>query len=420
MGLFDRAKVAEPPSALGDSFVLAGTVAELKKQRNELETRLKEKDTSAADKAICKTRLEYVNDRMLESRGNKAFEPTIVQNETAKTRKQKLLHPWEWPGPIAPAGMKAVKQPDGTYTHVTTTEEEFQTEEATAEDYNSVVEWAERYPSISGPIVAAHWGTVTARTGGLLYTKTNLMLLQERIKAICSRNEKLKPKEEEPDMGLFDRKVEEPPAKEEIPVEAVAIALQQRKQDARHRLQEAGIETKVETREQADRLLQHRSLAILELGLVYEQFEKAKQSLENFINDISLACDESLEQFFIKNNPTGKKTWSLQYGDLKVANKAEQVALDTSRDMDESLFQAWCKQTLENDPALAQRLKIGPLVSFSRDMREFAAWYKEQPKRPVVPGIRHEPARENVFSIAPSLNTAKDRINDSLKEKGLR
>jgi hypothetical protein len=226
-------------------------------------------------------------------------------------------------------------------------------------------------------------------------------------------------------MGLFDKKEGAVASPAAPPAETIDTPVnpwaEQQKNDAKDRLREAGMPAfEVTTRDQAEEVLRRRSMAVLELGFVYEQYAKAKSNLEQFINDISLAYDESLAVFMKKNNPTGKKTWSLQYGDLKVMNKPESIALDTERDFDESQFQAWLKTQAEKNPELAKRLKISPLVRYGRDMKEFAAWVKEQKTPPAVPGIKRTPARENVFSISPSLDTAKDKIKEDLKVRGLR
>lgn len=224
-------------------------------------------------------------------------------------------------------------------------------------------------------------------------------------------------------MGLFDKKAEGTTAAPEKPEQLTNPNpwAEQAKLDAKERLRDAGMPPfEITTREQAEEVLRRRSMAVLELGFVYEQYAKAKGNLEQFINDISLGYDESLEAFMKANNPTGKKTWSLQYGDLKVANKPESIALDLERDFDESQFQFWLKTTAEKNPELAKRLEIRPLVKYGRNMKEFAAWMKEQKTPPAVPGIKRTPARTDVFSIAPSLETAKDKIKEELKAKGLR
>lgn len=427
MGLFDKANAAAQASA-EDSFTLASGIRALKKQRQELEDALTKAETSY-EKAIHKTRLDCVNERIAQSRGTGKVELTEEEKKEKRDRLRRVTEPWNFPGPVAPAGMKPVRF-DGTntYVHVLSNEPECADESASYDDYLSVVAWAGQLQSWSPEIVAAHWGALCEREGkgNTVFTKTNLMLLQERIKKITND----KTNKEKPAVGLFktgsatkaltEAKQEAEKPKEEPKVAAPFEA--ERREAAKSRLLEAGftIYKDIVTREQAEDVLKHRTMAILELGVIYEQFEKAKKDLEQQIGDISLVFDEALERFYKANNPTGKKTWSLQYGDLKAMNKAESIALDTDYDPDESRLQAWLKIQFEKNPELAQRLGIRQLVSYSRDTKEIANWIKEQKTPPVVPGMKRTPARENVFSIAPSLDVAKDKIKSALKEKGIR
>lgn len=434
MGLFTKNQVAAS-SATKEAFVLGSTVQELNAQRLELEAAM----TAAAhgqlpkdQKAMFKTRLDFVNDRIKIL----AMDASSKRMKEANQPKPKeaTKEPWNYPGPIAPIGMKPVLHDDGTYTHVTNTEPEYQTDEATAADYQRIVKWA-AHLGIGPETVAAHWGATAGSTNGMMYTKERMTILQERIRHIASNGESTKGEKKK--VGLFTKKTEAeaPPqglSKDEAEAnlrkhlddkvnQVLDAALQQKREHAIEFFREGGDYVgEITTREQADEILRNRNLAILELSFITEQYEKAKQNLEFFIEKFSLAYDPFLEEFFLKNNPTGKKTWSLMYGDLKVANKPESVALDTERDPDESMFQAWLKTQFEKNKQVADQIGIGQKISYSRDLTKFKDWYKGHNKPPVVPGIKHTPARENVFSISPSLDTVKKNIREDLKEKGLR
>jgi hypothetical protein len=443
MGIFNKPKVAEASTATADTFVLAETLADLQKQRADLESAM-QKTTDTCDHAIYRSRLDGVNEKIRRSRGNGTFAPALVSNAGPTTKapkppkKNRTDYPWEWPGPIAPAGMKAIKQEGNTYSHVTNTDPEHQGEDADEHDYKKVVAWAERM-GWSGPTV--HWGTLVSRGQGPLYTKTMLMLLQERIRAICADRFKnghplaeleidIKLKEKPKKMGIFDKKkttemvstaADLPVSKESTIVAQVTVSAwaEQERKDAIDRLVSSGVTIYkvVENQDQANEILKHRSLAILALGLVMEQYEKEKTALEQQIKDISLVFDPALEVFMKQHNKTGKKTWSLLYGDLKVANKPESVKLDEEHDMDGSLFQAWLKTQYEKKTEVVAAADIVELKKYGRDMKKFADWYKAQPKKPSVPGISYSPAKQDVFSISPSLDTAKKHIKDELKGK---
>lgn len=453
MGIFERAKVAEYPSATGETFALGTTIEELKQQQLELRAVLS-KDLDNYEHAIFDTRLDYVEDRLRDltkkKRRRDIVDHDALEQPKPRQRRSRQDHPWEWPGPIAPAGMEAVKLPNGTYNHCSTTDPAFASEEATAKDYEKVVAWASRF-NWSSQIVAAHWGTLTGRGTGPLYTKTNLLLLQERIRAISDNRSKKQPQEQErTKVGIFSKAKTTPTEQTEtvtLTSNAVPVLKEAAKQlkaqaeaqpkvtdqweeqryiDAADRLLDAGfiMYKTIETREQAEEILAKRNSAILELALVYEQFEKAKRGLEAFIEDISLVFDHQLEEFMIKNNPTGKKTWSLTYGDLVQRNKPETIALDTDHDPDGSLLQGWLKMQYDKKTEAVEAIDIRPLTSYSRDLNKLKEFYKAQYSKtgtpPVIPGIKRTPAEENAFSIAPSIDTAKKRIKEELKEKGLR
>jgi hypothetical protein len=107
-----------------------------------------------------------------------------VSNVIPRSGTTREIFPWEWPGPIAPPGMQAIKQAGNTFTHVTNTDPKYQSENATANDYKKLVAWAERMHWTSS-MVAAHWGGLAGSTSGMLYTKANLIKLQEHIASKC-------------------------------------------------------------------------------------------------------------------------------------------------------------------------------------------------------------------------------------------
>jgi hypothetical protein len=441
------------------SFTLADNIAGLQQQRRDIETALAT-ETDSYQKAVLRNNLERVNVKIGQACGNGKFKDIVSVPKAPKVPAKKNtreIYPWEWPGPIALAGMKAVPAEGGTFTHITHTDPEYQGEVVTREDYKKVVAWAESM-GWSAHIVAAHLGAIAGSGAGRLYTKTNLSALQDRIAKISAErfktgtnpieeiNIKIK---ETPKVGIFNakkgsattalkeaaeaQKQAEIPA--DLPIKIDSVDLKQtdattvaspwaaqERQDAVDRLVQAGmtIYKVVETREQAEEILKHRSMAILELGLIMEQYEKAKTELENIVKDISLVFDPALEKFMRENNKTGKKTWSLLHGDLKVMNKAESVKLDEKNDMDGSLFQAWLKTQYDKKTDVVAAAEIVELKKYGRDMKKFADWYKAQPKKPSVPGISYTPARTDVFSISPSLDTAKDKIKEAMKAKGLR
>lgn len=433
MGLMTQRVAA--PAALGDEFARPNTIKELEQLKAQLEKAIADgaRTLPLTDLQALKTRLSYVEQWIWEIKHG-------VTNESLK--------PWEWPGPIALPGMKAVVVKDGTYNHVTTTDPKFQEEESEKGDMGKLLDWAQRCGLSRSEAFVQLGGIQPTEYGlgpGLMnqrFSKRVLFELQTKIAKIAAANAVAPPQEIKPKMGLFKKKepteidiriekkkqeeaIEQAKYEQQVAAQVVDEAKAAELANAKERL---GIDRQKPVnlikREDVDAVLKDRSAAITELAVITEQFTQASNNLKQLISDLDLVYEEALAQFFDKNNPTGKKTWVLLHGTLKRANKAVSVAQDTDRDHDGSLFQAWLKQTYEKDKALATKLGINPLTSYARDMKavadHFKAEYEKTGKFSAVPGLRMTEARKDVFSVSPSIATIVKNINDDLKERGIK
>lgn len=416
MGLFKKKAQNEPV----DEFTLAPDIPGLQAQKRTMEAFLAKPDQDPFDKARVNTRLDYVNARIK------------VLAFRANLKKEPPGEPWTWPGPIPPAGMKAKSVGDGTYIHHTTTEEQTYN----AKTFEKVRNWAEAVLNIDPDLTFSHWGAISGRTSGPLYTHENFIILQERLKDIAK----------EKSMGLFKTKAPPEPVPQEAidklkeqaleateELEGIAKRLDQEAKPvdaagdwkmaaAMERLEVGGV-PEID-RLMADNILKDRNTALLEYALIEEQYHNAKGVLLQYVEDIDLVYSDGLAKYLDHNNPTNKKSWELAYGTLKRANKPFSASLDEEDDPGELKLQAWLKTTFEKDPELAKRLGIAPLTRYSRDMRAIQDYVKEQKqktgKAPNIAGIKVKEAREDVFSIGPSIDTFKKKVSEELKEKGIK
>lgn len=409
-------------AALGDDFARPATIKELEQLQAQLEKAIADgaRTLPLIELSIFKTRLSYVEQWIWEVKHG-------VTDESLK--------PWEWPGPIALPGMKAVTVKDGTYNHVTTTDPKFLSEESEKGDMSKLLDWAQRC-GLSRSEAFAQLGGLQPTTYGLgpglmnqRFSKRVLFELQQKIAKIAAEKLAAPPQEIKPKMGLFKKKEEAKETPAEITQDPKGVVIDPvKEQELANAKERLGLDRQKPAnlfhREDVDNVLKDRTAAITELAVITEQFAQASRGLKQRIEDLDLVYEDALAQFFDKNNPTGKKTWVLLHGTLKRANKPISVAQDTERDHDGSLFRAWLKDTHEKDPKLAAKLGIAPLVSYARDMKavadHFKAEYEKNKKFTPVPGLRMTEARENVFSVAPSVATIVDNINDDLKKRGIK
>jgi hypothetical protein len=160
----------------------------------------------------------------------------------------------------------------------------------------------------------------------------------------------------------------------------------------------------IETRDQFERVMRRRAMAIVEYGYVKQAAEEAMARCLKEIEDIDTAYKSQLEMYHMKNVPEGKKTLTGLWGDLGTKAQPESLSLAEG---EEKKFEAWL--AVQSD-AVKKACGIQPRTVYDRNIDAIKAWWFEQrkanPKVDPPAGMQLKPARE-VFSIRPSIDTFK-------------
>lgn len=382
----------------------------------------------------------------------------------AKERAKKEVLPWEWPGPAAPVGMKAVAKPNGTFTHVTTTEPEFNKEEyETSDDEARAAQDVRNFGKRCGLEVAEvdeAWNVISARHGNVS-TRTTFALWQARMTIIAGNNHKKLTKEAK---SLTETTTQTKPVaaavpkvgglfsgakKEAAPQEPAPTAEQQTtaaptapatpgtaalaekngaapaaapektfkySQEEYNEVCEAlGIKPtfEVKTREDADWVMGKIMAVALQLEYIITRYTVVKPQLERQFEAVRERFDDRLNAWAKDNLDGGKKSTQMLWGSLGYENQAESVALDEN-DKDELALQGWIHCQSQE---FKTKIGANPVPRYTRDMKVLKAWVLERKAKgaDIPPGLRYTPAATNKFYIRPSLATLKDQIKKGAK-----
>lgn len=370
------------------------------------------------------------------------LEEKIKQVEKEKTKERRaqakiapINDPENYCGPVAPPGFSVKEIRPNVYTHGTNINSTG--EEATDDDYAKVLNWALFNFNFDSSFVFGQYGIINNREKGEFFTRSKLVMLQERLCQIVrtqKKNEPPKPEGDKP-VGLFSKAA---PAEEKIDTKKLAaevseVAAQESElgklrqaaedavklnimQEARFRLginHDRGPLT-VKDKAQADDIMRERAMAFLELQYIHDRYTEKRHELEDRIADIDMVWTGPLQHFYEQNKPASVgKTWSLLYGDLKKRNIPASVALDPA-DVGEKQLQAFLQKLHDSKDPLAEKFDVKPQTTLSRNMKAIQDWFKAEweknKKPPAVPGLRVKHAEADRFGLAPAFDTAWDKI----------
>lgn len=365
------------------------------------------------------------------------------EEKRLRTPRKQLKDKEYYPGPIAPVGMKACLLPDGGYNHVSSVEPEDNTEVLRPDEFMKLRLWAESL-GIDEATVMQHHEIVKKRTTNYVAHRSNLVLVQERIRQQVIQRKK----GEEKDMGLFSKaaQVAEKPAQETLKQEAEANAIAEKpmtKQEIDQRVAELfdkkvdeaqqrfkDIDDKelqaardalgitwaktLETQEDVDSLLRLRKALIDDLSYVIERYHELKDELEGKINTFDKVYEPMLEQWHDAHPPEGgRKSRELMYGTIGRRNKPATAAQND--EADDALKQGWLKKC---STAMATAFDIKTVPRLVPDMEKVKAWYMDlatKGKTPDCPLYKFSPAEENKFFISPTIDTVKEKLRKERK-----
>lgn len=373
-----------------------------------------------------------------------------VEREKQKERRAQakiapITDPENYAGPIALPDFSVKEIRPNIYTHGTN--QKCPGDEATEDDYAKVLNWALFNFNFDSSFVFGQYGVINNREKGETFTRTKLVMLQERLCQIVRTRKKGEAPKEAPKtegekpVGLFskpaptaDEQAAQQPEKidtKQLAAEVSEVAAQKSEaeklkeqaaeaeklnimQEARKRLGIRHDRGPIEVRDKAhaEDLLRERMLAFSELDYVYERYQTVKNEIEQRIKDLDMVWTEPMNRFYEKNNPTGKKTWNLLYGELKTRDKPLSVSLDPD-DLGERRLQEQLAKLHETEDPLAERFGVRKVITYTRDTDAIAAYAKEQiaaGKKFTFDGIRVKPAQKDVFTIGPSFDTTYDKI----------
>lgn len=392
-----------------------------------------------------------------------------LENEKKREKRQQakvapITDPENYAGPIALPNFSAKEVRPNIYTHGTNIE--CSGDEATEADYAKILNWALFNFNFDSSFVFGQYGVINNREKGETFTKTKLVMLQERLCQIVRTRKKGEAPKEEPKpegekpVGLFSKtattadgqgvtdastgEVKQHPEKidtkqlasevsEVAAQQSTAEKLQQQAAEAEklNIMQEARLRLGINHSKgpltvkdvgHADDIMRERAMAFLELQYIHERYKDTRDELEQRIKDIDMVYTEPLKHFYEQNKPSdGKKSWNLLYGELKKRNVALSVSLDPD-DVGEKKLQEHLAKLHDSEDPLAEKFGVRKQTTFTRNLDSIAAWVKEQiatnKKAPVFPGIRVKPGEEDRFSVGPAFDTAWDKIKKGIFKIG--
>lgn len=359
----------------------------------------------------------------------------------AKARAIKNL--WEWPGPLAPIGMKAVPTTEGRYSHCTTKEEVYQIEGFRHEievvaTKKLIEEWAAKFP-LNPEEIATAWTVIEKKTNwkGSEPTRTKYCMWQARLALIAKNKLGSKTKEnaltqEAPPaapakrLGLFAPKAEsttpttDQPASETAPPQTVLDKTTGEVTEikAGYTVPEdmwneiaakLGIKPdfEVKTKEDADWVLELRNTEALKLAWLTNRFNEKKKEIENAFTGIDERFSDRLQAWAEKNCDKGKKSATLLHGTLAFQSEQQSFSLN---EKDEPALMGWIHA---QDDETKKKIGAKPVIKYTRDLKAvYVIAAKAMADGKPIPGLNHRPANANAFYIRPSFDTVKAHIKE--------